>query len=100
MAEVVVHGTLKPDGTLELNQPVNLPPGEVQVTVRTGMVAPPAGRNVLAVLESIWSERRSQGLKGRSVEQIDADVSAMRDEWEDRQRELDRIQANARDARE
>ena len=25
MTEVVVQGTLKPDGTLELNQPVGLP---------------------------------------------------------------------------
>ena len=29
MAEVIVQGTLKSDGTLELSQPVNLPPGAV-----------------------------------------------------------------------
>ena len=31
---VIVHGIVKPDGTLEVNQPVNLPPGEVQITVK------------------------------------------------------------------
>ena len=32
--EIVVEGTLKPDGTLELDQKPNLPPGRVQVVLR------------------------------------------------------------------
>lgn len=32
--EIVVAGTLKPDGTLELDQKPNLPPGRVQVVLR------------------------------------------------------------------
>jgi hypothetical protein len=32
--QVVVHGRIRPDGTLELNQPVGLPPGEVRVTIK------------------------------------------------------------------
>lgn len=32
--EIVVEGTLKPDGTLELDQKPNLSPGRVQVVLR------------------------------------------------------------------
>jgi len=34
LSEVVVEGTLKPDGTLELDRKPNLPPGRVQVIVQ------------------------------------------------------------------
>jgi hypothetical protein len=33
-SETVVEGTLKPDGTLELDQKPNLPPGRVKVVLR------------------------------------------------------------------
>ena len=35
MTEVVVHGMLTPEGRLEVDQPVALPPGEVRVTDRS-----------------------------------------------------------------
>jgi len=87
VTEVVVQGTLKPDGTLELNQPVNLPPGAVRVIVQA---MTQSSENVMTVLERIWAERKSQGMPGRSAAQIDADIQATRDEWEDHQRELDK----------
>lgn len=34
LGEVVIGGTLKPDGTLELDQKPNLSPGRVQVVLR------------------------------------------------------------------
>jgi hypothetical protein len=87
MTEVVVHGTLSPDGTLEIDQPVALPPGDVRVTIETLTSKP--RRDVMEVLAEIWAERKKLGMQGRSKEQIDADIDAMRNEWEDRQRELD-----------
>src|SRR4029078_7304408 len=42
--EVVGEGTLKPDGTLELDQKPNLAPGRVQVVLRQEAVADLAGR--------------------------------------------------------
>jgi hypothetical protein len=84
VTEVVVQGTLKPDGTLELNQPVNLPPGEVRVIVQA---MTHSSENVLTVLERIWAERKAKGMQGRSGEQIDADIRSMRDEWAVHQRE-------------
>ena len=94
MSEVVVQGTVKPDGTLELSRPVNLPPGEVRVIVQAMTALSGAGDNVLTVLERIWAERRAKGIQGRSGEQIDADIHSMRDEWEDRQLELERMQTS------
>jgi hypothetical protein len=35
LGEVVMEGTLKPDGTLELDQKPNLSPGRVQVVLRS-----------------------------------------------------------------
>jgi hypothetical protein len=41
--QVVVEGTLKPDGTLELDQKPGLPPGRVTVTVQPlSPASPPA----------------------------------------------------------
>jgi hypothetical protein len=87
VTEVVVQGTVKPDGTLELNQPVNLPPGEVRVIVQA---MTHSSENVLTVMERIWAERKAKGMQGRSGEQVDADIQSTRDEWEDRQGELDK----------
>jgi hypothetical protein len=91
VTEVVVQGTLKPDGTLELNQPVGLPPGEVRVIVQP--MATQSTENVMAVLERIWAERRAKGMQGRSGERIDADIRAMRGEWEDRQHEIEQARS-------
>ena len=41
LTEVVVVGTLKPDGTLELDQKPSLPPGRVTVVLRPESEAPP-----------------------------------------------------------
>lgn len=98
MTEVVVQGTLKPDGTLELSQPVNLPAGEVRVIVQP--ITAPSGESALTVLERIWAERKAMGMPGRTKEQINADVQSMRDEWEERQRKLEKIQAEARTVKE
>ncbi len=86
MTEVVVHGTLTPDGRLEIDQPVALPPGEVRVIVQTLSAQPK--KDVMEVLNRIWAERKEKGLQGRTAEQVDADINAMREEWEDRRREL------------
>ncbi len=32
--EITIDGTIKPDGSIELNHPSNLPPGPVKITLR------------------------------------------------------------------
>jgi hypothetical protein len=87
MTEITVHGVLHSDGTLEIDQPVGLPPGEVRVTIESMPQDPKP--DFMAVLEEIWAERKQLGMKGRSKEEIDADIDAMREEWDERERELD-----------
>jgi hypothetical protein len=87
MTEVVVHGTLTPDGRLEIDQPVALPPGDVRVTIEALTSRP--RRDVMEILEEIWAVRKEKGLQGRTAEEVDADINSMREEWEERQGELD-----------
>jgi hypothetical protein len=98
--KVVVGGTLKPDGTLELDEKPTLPAGRVQVTLMREAPAEAPKEDVLTVLERIWKEREARGMKGRSKEEIDAEVSAMRREMDERQEEIERLQEEAGRSRE
>ena len=88
--QVVVHGVLNPDGTLQLRQPVNLPPGEVRVTVET-VKEPSSREDVVTVLERIRAEQRTRGHVPRTREEVDAEISAMRDEAEEQMQQIERI---------
>jgi len=95
----VVPGEVRPDGTLELGEKLTLSPGPVRVTVQH--VAPESPKeDTWAVLERIWAEQKAKGVKPRTREEVDADINAMRDEWEDRMREIERIHQEARRLRE
>lgn len=79
---VVVEGTLRSDGTLELAGKPNLPPGRVRVTVETIEPAAPPG-DVWDYLERVRADNLARGFRGRSKEEIDAEINAMRDEWDE-----------------
>jgi hypothetical protein len=100
VTEVVLQGTLKADGTLELDEKPNLPPGRVRITLAPQTPADQPGESVWSVLERIWAERKALGLPGRTREEIDAEINASRDEWEERMEELERIHDLARQAKE
>lgn len=85
--QVVVHGQIRPDGTLHVEEKVDLPPGPVSVTVQP--VSAARRRRTLQVLEEIWSERNARGLVGRSKADVDAEIDAMRDEDQERLREIE-----------
>ena len=87
---VTVHGRVKPDGTLEVTERVDLPPGPVQVTVEPSPEAQP-GADTRSVLRRIWARRQARGAVARSKDQIDAEIEAMRDEDEQRMREIEAI---------
>ncbi len=70
---ITLDATLRADGTLQLDEPPDLPPGRVRVTIATAT--------------------RS----GRTREQIDAAVDALRDELEDGLRRADRARAGKDD---
>jgi len=94
--EAISGGTLKADGTLELDRPLGLPPGRVEVRVRRVPQAA-MGDSMWTVLERIWAERA--GRTPRTAAEIDAEINALRDESEERLRAVEAIQAAGARAR-
>ncbi len=86
--QVVIHGHIRSDGTLQVEEKVDLPPGPVNVTVEA---AATRRKGTLQVLEKIWAEREARGTVGRSKEEIDAEINAMRDEDEERMRAIEEL---------
>ena len=76
-----------PDGTLELDSKLPLPPCRVQVTVAA--MAANEKPNALRALEAILESRKSQEVLGRTKEEIDAELQAMRKEWDDRDTDVE-----------
>jgi hypothetical protein len=96
---IEILGTLRTDGSLALDSKPDLPAGRVRVRIQ-GVNAPPTPAEALANLEAIWAERDQRKIAPRTAEEIDADLNALRDEWEDHQLALEKIQEDARRARE
>ena len=97
--QVMVYGRISHDGILEVDEKLNLPPGPVSVTVQA--VLPPSEReDTRKVLEAIWAERKALGLKGRTKEEIDAEINALRDESEEEIREVERLYGEVHRAKE
>ena len=80
--QVIVQGMVRADGTLEVNQPVALPPGHVQVIVQAAAIPSTVKDDPCLVVQRIGAQRRALGMQGRTKEQIDADIRSMRNEWE------------------
>ena len=99
-AEIVLRGAVTADGRLVLDEEPTLPPGRVEVVLRTIDDATPAPSALLEVLERIWADLDAQGVKGRSAEEAVADVRALRDEWDAHQEQLERLQDQLRAKRE
>jgi hypothetical protein len=95
-------GTLKPDGTLELDSVPALAPGRVEVILRSSVPAatPTPREGWWEIAERIWADQAVRGHIPRTKEQIDADLESLRSdagEWND---ELVQIRELARQERE
>ena len=78
---VVLRGTLRPDGTLELAEPVGLPPGPVEVTVKPAPAAAPArapAGDWWQVLQQIRADREARGYPFLSDEEVAAHIEELR----------------------
>jgi hypothetical protein len=96
--QVEAEGTLRPDGTVELDEKPDLPAGRVKVILQ--VLRPLPKLDSWATLQQIWAERQALGLQPRSAEAVEAELSAMRGEWEEHEQALERLQEEARRARE
>ena len=95
LAEVVIEGTLKADGTLDLDEKPNLPPGRVTVRMQP-LVVLPEGDPFFDMLRGIWARRQQAGLTARSVEEVEAQRRQLRDESEQEVLEAGRLQEEGR----
>lgn len=78
--EVTVRGELRPDGSLELHEPVELPPGEVAVSIRP--MPETARASVWQTLDQIWVGQSKRGHVPRDSDAVETDVERLRAEWD------------------
>jgi hypothetical protein len=92
--EETIEATLDSNGQLRLAQQPRLPPGPVQVTIRS--VAPTGPQRGLAdVIRDIAAEQRARGFPGRSAEELRAEDEVRLAEDAERDRELDAARRRA-----
>ncbi len=97
---VTVEGIVKPDGTLEVAEKVNLPAGKVQVTL-VSVSDPPRDDPFWQRMQQVWDGQRARGPIPRGVEEeVEARRQALRQEMEDEIQEAIRLQQDCRRARE
>jgi hypothetical protein len=84
LSEVVVEGTIKPDGTLELDQKPALSPGRVKVVLQPVQAIPPSSRGLADVIDEIRRGQQARGFQGRSAQEIEAGLREGEDEYERR----------------
>jgi len=80
--EVVVQGTLKPDGTVELDQKPDLPPGRITVVLRQEQ-ALPAQEGWWPYLQRVRSAREATGYHFMNEAEMETHLQWLRDD-EDR----------------
>jgi hypothetical protein len=94
---IVIQGTLNPDGTLVLDEKLNLPAGRVRVTVQP--IISLKDDPFWQTLEKIWADQRARGHVPRTREEIDAEIQELRDEWEEHQQKIERLQEECAEER-
>ena len=80
---VVVEGTLKTDGTLELDQKPGLSPGRVRVTLQPAHTGTTPKRRLADVFDEIQRGQQARGYTGRSLEEMKAEQAERKAEEED-----------------
>lgn len=78
LRQVVVRGTVKFDGTLEVEQPIALPPGPVEVVLRPLTAMPPQGENWWQYLQRARAELEAMGHHFSTGEEINAYIDDLR----------------------
>ena len=80
LTETVIEGTLKPDGTLELDEKPNVSPGRVQVIVQPLLKRVPTKRGLAEVMDDIRASQRARGYQGRTLEASQAEEKVRQEE--------------------
>jgi hypothetical protein len=91
LTQVVVEGTLKSDGTLELDQKPSLSPGRVQVIVKPLTTSPTGHRGLVEVMDEIRQSQRARGYQGRTLQEMQGEEKARQEEDEDYERRCEQL---------
>jgi hypothetical protein len=86
--EIVIEGTLNPDGTLDLDEKPNLSPGRVKVILQSVPPNLPPERGLADVIDEIRTSQQIRGYQGRSAQEIEATRREGEDEYEQRMQAL------------
>ncbi len=78
ISETMVRGTLKSDGSLELDEKPNLAPGRVQVFLKMLPEGKPLQDNWWDYLQQARRQLEKMGHAFRSKEEIDAEMEDLR----------------------
>jgi hypothetical protein len=78
---VVVVGTLKSDGSLELDGKLDLPPGRVRLIVEP-LPDLPRDDPFWQMMERIWADREGAGLNPRDAQEVEMARKKLRDEMD------------------
>jgi hypothetical protein len=83
-ASIEMLGTVRPDGSLELDQKVTLPPGRVKVRLEAVKSPEPVKEGLVEFVERTRRELAAAGHRFRTKEEIDAEIEELRSAWDDR----------------
>ena len=97
--QITIQGTVKADGSLDLDDPVAMPEGRVLVTVRP-IVQPDPNDPFWQRMEQIWAGQRARGHVPRTKEQIDAELRELRDDAEVEMQATEQLYDESRRARQ
>jgi len=77
----IVTGTLTDEHTVTLDEALPLSQGKVRLSVEPIESAPKRPHD--EVIAEIWARQQARGHQPRTREEIDADIQAERDSWND-----------------
>lgn len=78
--EVMIEGTLQPDGTLQLDEKPNLSPGRVTVVLRQeAETKPPLKENWFQYLQGIRMKREAEGYPFMNEQEMTAHIEWLRE---------------------
>jgi len=93
VTETVIAGTLKPDGTLELDEKPNLSPGRVTVVLRQeSVIELPKDDPFWQRMLAIWAIPVGSGSAGDGGASTLTEVRKMREGWDEHQQAIERLQ--------
>lgn len=97
---IEIEGEVQADGTLLLDQRLDLPAGRVRLTVEPVAAQAPNLVRFQAMMERIWAGQKARGHVSRSKQEIDAEVRQLREEAEEELRAAERLHEECRRARQ